>query len=535
MSVASDAPARPVRTRFAPSPTGFLHVGAFRTALFSWLLAKKYGGQFILRIEDTDQGRLVPDSLEHIILSLQALGMNYDEGPDRADVALLSSQYGAVDPAILPEDGGSYGPYIQSQRLARYTEVMEQLLDSGMAYYAFETEEELAGARAASQARNLPYRYSRKYRDYPLAEARERIAKGEPAVIRFKMPVSGPIRTVDALHGEQIWDAETQDDFIIRKTDGFPPYHLAVIVDDYDMKISHVLRGDDWLSSFPKHVCLYEALGWEQPVFAHVPNVLGPGGRKLSKRHGAKPIIGPAPEYKDGRPTGEIQDGLLDEGYMPEALVNFLALVGWSPKDNTEIMSMDELTARFDLEGISISGGIYDEEKLLWMNGVYIRQLSPAELVKRATPFLVKAGLIPDNPTEEERQYIANVVVLEQEKYKRLDEVPNLTAFFFCEIPTYNSDSVRKLLKKQPEAMATFLSALKEALANAENWNLETVESLTREVGVRYGLEKGNLTHPVRVAISGREIGPGLFEMMTLLGRERVLARLEHAVELCRA
>jgi glutamyl-tRNA synthetase len=528
---------RPVRTRFAPSPTGFLHVGAFRTALFSWLLAKQHQGQFILRVEDTDQNRLVPGSLENIIRSLQALGMGYDEGPDKASVAALDAEkYGSVASEILPDNGGAYGSYFQSQRLKRYDEILEQLLEEGKAYFAFETEEELEGARAAATARKLPYRYSRRYRDYPLGEARDRIAKGEPAVIRFKMPITGSIRTVDRLRGETYWEADTQDDFVIRKMDGFPPYHLAAVVDDYDMKISHVLRGEEWIPSFPKHVCLYEALGWEQPVWVHTPNVLGPDKKKLSKRHGANPIYGPVPEYKDGKPTGEMLLGLVNqEGYLPEALVNFLALIGWSPKDDTEILPLAEIIARFDVDGISPSPGIFDQEKLRWMNGVYIRQLDKETLADRAIPFLMAAKLVSEHPTPPERHYIADVVVLEQEKFHRLDEVPQYTDFFFSGLPEYNEGSVRKLLQKSGEAMATFLTTLADDLSVVPVWNQENVEKVTRDTGMRFGLEKGNLTHPVRVAVSGRETGPSLFEMLTVLGQDRVQMRLLHAAELARA
>jgi glutamyl-tRNA synthetase len=524
---------RRVRTRFAPSPTGFLHVGAFRTALFSWLLAKKHGGQFLLRIEDTDQNRLVAGSLESIIRSLQAMGMDYDEGPDRASVAALADKYGTVPPEILPEHGGDYGPYFQSQRLSRYNEVLEQLLEEGKAYYAFETEQELAAGRAAAEARKVPFLYNRKYRDYPLGEARERVAKGEPAVIRFKMPIEGPIRTVDALRGETIWDAKTQDDFIIRKSDGFPPYHLAAIVDDHDMEISHVLRGEEWIPSFPKHVCLVQAMGWEHPVWVHVPSVLGPDRKKLAKRHGAKPLIGPVPEYKDAVPTGDFLPGLINnEGYLPEALVNFLALVGWSPGDNREKMTLPELLDAFSLDGISTSPGVFDIEKLDWMNGVYIRELKPDELAARSLPFLQAPGLVSGELTTEEKAYITQVVALEQEKYKKLADVPSTVDFFFSDLPEYDEKSVDKLLRRDPAAIQAFLNDLAATLTNEPAWTAERIEEICREVGLKHGREKGNLTHPVRVAVSGREQGPGLFDMIATLGRERVLKRLARAGEL---
>lgn len=527
-----DTTNRPVRTRFAPSPTGFLHVGAFRTALFSYLLAKKHNGQFILRVEDTDQNRLVPGSLQNLIASLRALGMNYDEGPDQAQVAALDkSKYGDVDPALLPAHGGDFGPYFQSQRLPRYREVVEQLLEEGKAYYAFETPEELEGMRAAATARRLPYRYGGRYRDYSLGEARDRVAKGEPSVVRFKMPQAGPIRGIDALHGEVIFDATTQDDFVILKGDGFPPYHLAAIVDDHDMQVSHVLRGDDWLPSFPKHVCLVEALGWEQPVWVHCPNVNGPDGKKLAKRHGALPIIGPAPELKDGKPTGDELKGFVNqEGYLPEALVNYLALCGWSPGGDREVMPLPELLEAFSLEGIGTSPGIFDIQKLTWMDGVYIRQLSPEEFASRAMPFLQSAGLLPTDPTGEQHDYAARTLALEQERVKKLSEAPEVADFFFPELPTYDPKSTARWLQKP--GTAAFLTALSEAYDALTDWSHDPIEAATREVGAKLGREKGEVTHPVRVALSGRETGPGLFDIVVVLGRERVRKRLAHAAAL---
>jgi glutamyl-tRNA synthetase len=532
----SDSFDRPVRTRFAPSPTGFLHVGAFRTALFSWLVAKKFGGQFILRVEDTDQARVVPGSLESLIRSMQALGIMYDEGPDKSSVAALDIQkYGAVDPSILPDFDGEYGPYFQSQRLTRYSEVLEQLLEEGKAYYAFETQEELDAQRAVAMARKIPFLYSRRYRDFSLGESRDRIAKGEPAVIRFKMPVSGPIRTVDALRGETIWDATTMDDFIIQKSDGFPPYHLAAIVDDHDMLISHVLRGEEWIPSFPKHVCLVQALGWEQPIWIHAPSVLGTDKKKLSKRHGAKPLIGPVPELKDGELTGDFLSGLINqEGYLPEALVNFLALIGWSPGDDREVMPLSELLSAFSVEAISTAPGIFDADKLLWMNGVYIRNLSREDFVQRALPFLQNAKLLPDNPNIEEVTYASVALELEQERVKRLDEVSALTDFFFPELPVYSEKSVANWLRKGGATTAAYLSAVASSLSNIDPWNETVVEQAVRNTGIEFNREKGELTHPVRVAVTGRETGPGLFETIAAMGKKRTLTRLAHAVELAR-
>ena len=507
-----------MRTRFAPSPTGFLHVGALRTAMFSWLLARHFGGDFLLRIEDTDQARLVPGALADIIASLRALGLPYDEGPDRASVAALDAEkYGAVPAELLPEHGGDQGPYFQSQRLARYREVTEQLLEQGKAYYAFETKEELDAQRAAAERHGRPYLYDRRYRDDLLAEARARAARGEPHAVRLAMPAEGIIRTHDALRGVTDFDAATQEDFIFLKSDGFPTYHLAATVDDHDTNISHVLRGTEWLSSAPKHFALYQALGWEPPVFVHVAGVNGPDGKKLSKRTGAKGVL-----------------AYLEEGFLPEALFNFLALVGWSPGDDTEIMDQNAIIRRFDLEGMSRSPAVFDVDKLTWMNGVYIRQMPPDELTRSVLPLLARAGLVPPDPDEATRAYVAKVLLLEQERLKRLEEAPALTAFFFGELPEYETKSVQRRLQREAEAIEPFLRDLGAALADQPAWIEEAIEVVTRRVGERHGRERGELTHPVRVAVTGREVGPGLFETMAALGKERVLRRLDHAAELCR-
>ena len=493
-----------------------LHIGAFRTALFSWLLARHSGGDFLLRIEDTDQKRLVPGSLASIIESLRLMGVDYDEGPDKASVAALPDTYGAVPAGIVPDFGGEYSPYFQSQRLPRYREVVDALIASGAAYYAFETTEELEAARAFAESHKVPYRYDRKFRDAPFDEARARVVAGEAHVVRFKMPIEGTIHTVDALRGTIDWDAETQDDFIILKGSGYPPYHLAAMVDDHDMAISHVLRGEEWLSSFPKHVCIFAAMGWDLPFFVHTPSVLGPDSKKLSKRHGAKGV-------------GEF----IDEGYLPEALLNFLALVGWSPGDDTEIMPLGDIIGKFSVEGISVSPAIFDADKLVWMNKKYIAALASDEFVARSLPFLTRADLLPANATEAERAYAGRVLLLEQEKTRLLADAPGLTDFFFAELPEYAEKSVAKWLKR--DGVAEYLSDAAARLADLPAWSAATVESAVTAAAQAHGREKGEITHPMRVAVSGREVGPGLYDMIDVLGRERTLRRLTRAVELARA
>jgi len=521
-----------VRTRFAPSPTGFLHVGAFRTALFSWLFARKHGGDFVLRVEDTDQNRLVAGSLDSIIASLHALGLDYDEGPDTTSIAALdSAKYGAVDGSLVPENGGPFGPYFQSQRLPRYHELIEQLLTDGKAYYAFETKDELDAKRGACDMRKVPYTYDRQFRAYPLADARARVAAGEAAVVRIKMPITGMIEADDLLHGHMQWDATTQDDFIILKADGFPPYHFAAMVDDHDMQISHVLRGDDWLPSLPKHIQIFRAFDWEPPIFVHTPNVLAPGGgKKLSKRHGAKPILGPVPELKDGLPTGEITGGLVNnEGYLPDAIVNFLALIGWSAGDNQEVFTREELVNAFTLERISRSGGAFDQDKLLWMNGLYIRQMSPEALYAAAEPFILESGLVTADCSPETRAYAAAALALEQEKLTRLDDAPNLIWFFFTNDVLTDEKVVAKWLQKS--GVKPYLAALVDAVDALTDWTSTAIEEAVRTVAAEQGREKGAATHPVRIAVTGREQGPSLFDCIAVLGKERAGKRLRAAME----
>lgn len=526
-------PSQRVRTRFAPSPTGFLHIGAFRTALFSWLFARKHGGVFVLRVEDTDQNRLVKGSLESIIASLQALGLGYDEGPDISSIAALdASMYGAVDLSRVPENGGAFGPYFQSQRLPRYHALIEQLLCEGKAYYAFETKEELDAKRTASDIRKVPYTYDRQYRDYPLEDARIRVTQGESSVVRIKMPTTGMIEADDLLHGHMQWDATTQDDFIILKADGFPPYHFAAMVDDHDMEITHVLRGDDWLSSLPKHIEIFRAFGWEPPIFVHTPNVLAPGGgKKLSKRHGAKPILGPVPELKDGLPTGEITGGLVNnEGYLPDAIINFLALIGWSAGDNKELFTRPELIEAFSLERISRSGGAFDQDKLIWMNGLYLRALTPEDLFAAAKPFLVEAGILSADSPACDEAYAQAALALEQEKLTRLDEAPNLIYFFFTQHVLGDEKTVTKWLQK--DGVKEYLTAVHSALLILDDWQTEHIEAAIRGVASQLGRDKGNATHPIRITVTGREQGPSLFDCIHVLGRDRTLERFVAAINI---
>jgi glutamyl-tRNA synthetase len=484
-----------VRVRFAPSPTGALHIGGVRTALWDWLFARHSGGKFILRIEDTDKTREVEGGVQTIIDSLHAYGLDYDEGP------LI---------------GGEYGPYVQSERLPLYKQYAEQLLASGHAYYAYDTAEELQRFREQQQQRGLPTGYSRRHRELPAADRerydRERL---ENRVIRLAVPRDGQTVFQDAVYGEISYDNKVLDDTVLLKSDGFPTYHLANVVDDHLMAISHVLRGEDWIPSTPLHLLLYQALGWEPPVFVHLPNMLGPDGKKLSKRFMAVGAL----DY-------------LRDGYLREALVNFLALQGWSAKEDRDLYSTKELIERFTLDGILSRSPIFDPDKLLWYNGQYIRALSLSDLAARTLPFLQKASLVQEDPDVETLSYIGHVLKLEQERMKTLAEAPELSDFFLLgdEEFAYDEAAVRKRLSS-PEA-AQRLRQVQAGFAALEVFDEPSIEGVIRATAEELEIKAGEVIHPVRVAVSGRSTGPGLFEMLAALGKERCLRRIGRALKM---
>jgi glutamyl-tRNA synthetase len=481
-----------VRVRYAPSPTGSPHVGNIRVAIYDWLFARRHGGKFILRIEDTDRKRTIPGAAEEQMEVLRWLGLPWDEGPDV---------------------GGPYGPYVQSECQPRYQEAARRLLESGAAYRCFCTPERLQQMREAQQARKEPTRYDRRCRSLPEAEVEAALAAGTPYTVRIAVPLEGETSFIDEVRGEITYQNAVVDDYVILKSDGWPTYHLASVVDDHYTQISHVLRGDDWIATTPVHILIYRALGYPLPKFAHFPQILGPDRARFSKRHGAQGAL----EYRE-------------QGYLPEAMVNFLALLGWAPGDDREIMSREEMIQAFDLQQVSRNPAVFDVQKLDWMNGVYIRQLSIEELVARALPFLQKAGLLPEPVSEADRAYAARVLALEQERMKRLSEAPELTHFFFREEPVYDEKAVRKWLAR--ESTPAVLQATAEALRRVEPWDVEHVEASVRGVIERLGVNAGEVIHPVRVAATGRTVGPGLFETLAVLGRDRVLRRLEAAARM---
>jgi len=483
---------RPVRVRLAPSPTGDPHVGMIRQAIWTWLYARHTGGKFILRIEDTDQTRLVEGTVDRIFDSLRWLGIDWDEGPDI---------------------GGDYGPYVQSERTALYQEAADRLLADGNAYRCFATADELRDMREQQQAKKLPPRYDGRYRDYPVDEAAARVAAGEAHVIRFKMPLEGATTFTDLLRGEITFENKQLDDFVILKSDGFPTYHLAHVVDDHAMEISHVTRGEEWLPSAPRHVQLFEALGYEQPVWVHAPVILGPDGGKLSKRHGAKFVL----EYAD-------------EGYLPDALFNFLTITGWALDDHTEIFTPQRLIEVFELADLSKNPSGFDHTKLEWMNGVYMREMPEDALIE-----VFRERLERDLPADIARPLdhalIESFTPLVRERLKLLAELGPLVEFFFHDtVPTPPNDQF--LVKKWKERSAdasTALSGLVKFLEPVDPWTTEGIEGAMRTAAEELEVRAGDLFALVRLAITGTRISPPLFESMEIVGPGLSTERIEAA------
>jgi len=497
-------PAAHVRVRYAPSPTGTPHVGNIRTALFNWLFARHHGGSFIIRIEDTDQARIVEGATQATLDSLTWLGLDWDEGPA---------------PDGEGERGG-YGPYFQSARtrLGIYRQHAERLVASGHAYGCFCTPQLLERMREQQQAQGRPPMYDRRCRHLSAAERQAQEARGTPSVVRLKVPESGETAFHDLIRGDISFQNAVLDDLVLLKSDGFPTYHLANVVDDHLMEITHVLRAEEWVSSTPRHTLLYQAFGWQPPLFAHLPIILGPDRSKLSKRHGAISLL----EYRD-------------QGYLPEAMLNFLALIGWSLDDKTEIMSREDLVRHFTIERVHKAAGIFNREKLDWMNGHYIRQLSPATLAERMKPFLERSegGLPAEVPRPIDHRYLVGIAKLVQERLTRLDQSVEHTLLFFEEdVRAKPEEMARAFDKKSPDAEGA-LRALQAALARIETlptFDAAALEGALRPLAEELGLKTGQLFGAVRVAVTGRTVAPPLFETMAALGRERCVARMRKGI-----
>jgi glutamyl-tRNA synthetase len=474
----------PVRVRFAPSPTGFLHVGGARTALFNWLFARHHGGVFILRIEDTDRERSSDAMVQAILDGMEWLGLDWDEGPHH-----------------------------QADGVDRHRRDALRLLEDGKAYRCFCTPDILEAKRRTAEERKEGYRYDRHcaLRVTP-DDADRRAAAGDPFTIRFAVP-EGETVWDDAVHERTRFDNTDIDDFIILRTDGTPIYNMAVVSDDHEMGITHVIRGDDHMSNTPKQILLYRALGWPIPTFAHVPMILGADGKRLSKRHGATAVG----QYRE-------------QGILPQALVNFLALLGWSPGDDTEVMDTAELVRRFTLDGINKKGSVFDPEKLEWLNGQYLHRMPAAELEPLVTDRLTAAGLALPDELATRQDWFHRLLELLKVRSRTLEELVGLARPFLADDVEPDPDAIQKHWAKRPTEVAQQLRQVRERLATAERWEEETLEGLLRGLAEELGVGAGKLIHPLRVAVTGTVASAGIFEVLVLLGRERSLQRVDRGI-----
>ena len=468
------------RTRFAPSPTGFMHIGNLRTAIFEYLVAKHNGGEFILRIEDTDQNRKVEGAIDFIYNTLKLCNMDIDEGPNNA---------------------GKYGPYIQSERLDIYKKYAEWLVKEGHAYYCFCTEETLEEMRKICDARKVPFMYDGRCSNLSKEEIEEKIKNGEKYVIRQKMPKYGYSIVHDVVYGDVKVENKILEDQILLKSDGYPTYNFANVVDDHLMGITHVIRGNEYLAQTPKYNLLYEAFGWEAPTYIHVPMVLGSDGNKLSKRNGDASFM-----------------DLYNEGYLPSAIVNYLVLLGWSPKENQELFTMDELIKAFDEKRISKSPATYDIKKLQWFNQKYIKNLKDEEYLKFIRPFLTH------DVSDKSEEWINKLLLIYKDHLsygKEIDELVNI--FFNDEI---NISKENEEFLNSDEIIPTVINAYREEISNLDDWTIENLAEVINKVKEKTGAKGKLLYMPIRIKISGVEHGPELPDELYLIGKEKVIERL---------
>ncbi|MEZ4667753.1 MAG: glutamate--tRNA ligase [Anaerolineae bacterium] len=488
---------RPVRVRFAPSPTGSLHIGGLRTALFNWLFARHQGGKFILRIEDTDQKRFDPTALTTLTEALRWAGLQWDEGP---------------------EVGGEFGPYVQSERLEHYQKWANWLVENEKAYKCFCTPERLKQVNEDKEVRGEPKGYDRNCRNLSAEEAASKEANGESYVIRFKMPLDGKTVVTDAVRGEVSFDNATQQDLVLLKSDGFPTYHLAHVVDDYLMQISHVMRAIEWFPSYPFHVQLWVAFGWEIPIYAHLPIMLNPDGSKMSKRN--------PPIDKHGNPIPVMVHDYIPNGYLPEAMTNFLANIGWNFGDDREFFTMQEAVERFDLTRINPANSRYPAEKLDWLNGQHIMALSTNELAVRLKPYIERAGLAVKD------DLLARVTPLVQERIKRLDKVVEIAGFFFRD--EFQPPTAEMLPQKKMSAEQT-KSALEQShrlISELSDFNTQVLHEAMEKLAQELKLSNGQLFGVIRVAVTGQQVSTPLFETLDILGRESALTRIQLALDI---
>ncbi|MEK7819093.1 MAG: glutamate--tRNA ligase [Bacteroidota bacterium] len=474
-----------IRTRFAPSPTGFLHVGGLRTALYCYLFAKKNNGKFILRIEDTDQSRKVDGAMENLIDTLKWAGINFDEGPTV---------------------GGDFGPYIQSERLNIYHEHAQKLVDEDKAYFCFCSPERLDEVRKKQIELKIPPQYDRLCRELPKEIIEQKKSNGEKFVVRMKVPLIGETTFVDLIRGNVTIANKVLDDQVLLKSDGFPTYHLAVVVDDHFMKISHVIRGEEWLPSTPKHILLYKYFGWELPHFAHLPLLLNPDKSKLSKRQGDVAVE----DYKA-------------KGYLKEAIVNFISLLGWNPGDNREIFSLEELKNEFSLERVGKSGAIFNIEKLNWINQEHLRKKTDEEILELITPLYKLKNWDTSNS-----DYIKKVIALMKERVITLNDFTSFCDFFFVDPENYDEKGIAKNWTSETPNL---LNQLASEFEQMSNFTYLEIEKVMRKIAENNQVSAAKLIHPLRLASSGLSLGPSLFHLVEVLGKETILRRIKKAIE----
>jgi glutamyl-tRNA synthetase len=517
-----------VRTRFAPSPTGFLHIGGVRTALFNWLFARHHDGQFILRIDDTDEQRNLSETLQPILSGLRWLGLDWDEGPDV---------------------GGDYGPYFQSQRRDQHQAAVEKLLAGGYAYRDYATQEELQAEREAAQAEKKRFIYSRRWMAETPEQAARFEAQGRSAVVRLKMPRAGVCRFEDRIRGEVEFEWAQEQDHVIQRADGSCLYHLASVADDAAMEISHVIRAEEHLSNTPRQIFIFEGLDHEPPQFAHLPFVAEPGSRnKLSKRKLQKYLKNPdfAKMHEHGGAIAEsigletaaetfnpvIVDFYDKVGYLPEALVNYLLLLGWALDDRTEFFSRPEMIERFTLERVNRSPASFDPNKLLAFQEHYMQELPAADRLRRVLPYLEASELLPSPQVEDASTYVAKILAAAADRIKVAGEILDYPELFVGDDAfPYDDKAFDKRLRQAPESVA-LLRTFREQLAASEPFDATSLEASMRSFVESEGVKIGQIIHALRVAVTGKAVGFGMFEILEILGRERSLARIDRALAL---
>ncbi|RLD17809.1 MAG: glutamate--tRNA ligase [Caldiserica bacterium] len=486
-----------VRVRFAPSPTGYLHVGGARTALYNYLFARKNSGKFVLRIEDTDEVRSTFESVKQIISSLTFLGIEWDEGPF-LDKQMVNGKW-----QMVIDEKGDYGPYFQSKRkeMGIYEKYALKLLKEDKAYYCFCSKEEIEERKKKKSITH----YDGYCRNLSKEEIEKKLKEGRKPAVRFKVDFEKDVSFNDLIRGEITFNTKFIEDFVILKSSGYPTYNFACVIDDYLMKITHVIRGDDHISNTPRQILLYEALGFEKPYFAHLPMILGEDKKRLSKRHGAVSIE----EFKRN-------------GYLPEALLNYLALLGWGTEDSKQIFSLSEMIEEFDLKRCSKSKAVFDYGKLIWLNGYYIRKKSPEEIFKLSFDFIKEYGI------DGEIERIKKAIELEKEKIKLLKDVPYLISFFFKDDIEIEED-VKKKIKNFKNVEKNLKNLIE--LFKGIDFKRDEIERVLREYAEKEGIKTKEIFHPLRFSVSGRTKGPSLFEMLELLGKEKVIKRIERFLE----